>query len=440
MRRRTAALAAVALSSGVLAARGAAADVTMGKLPAEGWELYTNGRVNGFVSYARGDGKPRDSYDPETMQQTRQVVGGGLDAFAERQAVGGSQILTQGTIEGVRARSGFVANVIGLGARRNLTESTRVTLYISIWAFVESVAHRKYFPVYPDAREGYLKLEGGWGSLLVGRAGVLFSRGATEVDFLYGHGFGLGYPGNLDEAGPAVGHIGFGVLANGFGAGVVYATPVLGGLQLTLGYYDPSNLAGSSFERTRFGRPEGELTFTVPFGQLGMMKLFANGAYQKVYKTDDTRGDTVYGAGWGGRLELGPLRLGVAGHWGKGLGLSYALEPSEATYSRFPPGGVSQLRVFDGFYAQAMFVLGKLDLSAGWGITRVHQLAIDREGLPGQPAISLIKTQTGTSGGLVYHLRDWFHLAGDFFLADFRWYYGEKQVVYFVNAGPTVTW
>jgi hypothetical protein len=340
----------------------------------------------------------------------------------------------------VRARSGFVANVIGFGARRNVTDYTKLTAYISVWAFIESVAHRKYFPVYPDVREGYLRLDGEWGSLLVGRAGVLFSRGATEIDYLYGHGYALGFPGNLDEAGPAVGHIGFGVLANGFAAGVAYATPVKGGLQLTVGYYDPSNLAGSSFERTKMGRPEAELTFSVPIGQRGLIKLFANGAYQKVYKTDDTRSDTVYGAGYGGRFEIGPLRLGLAGHWGKGLGLSYALEPSEATYTRFPPGGVSQLRIFDGYYAQAQLVLGRLDLSAGWGITRVHQLDIDREGVPGQPGINLIKTQTGMSAGLVYHVRDWFHVSADFFRAHFRWYFGEKQVVYFVNAGPTVTW
>ena len=85
-------------------------------------------------------------------------------------------------------------------------------------------------------------------------------------------------------------------------------------------------------------------------------------------------------------------------------------------------------------------VLGKLDLSAGWGVTRVHQTDIDREGLPGEPAVSLIKTQTGTSATAVYHVRDWFHLAVDVFRADFRWYYGEKQIVHFLNAGPTVTW
>lgn len=77
---------------------------------------------------------------------------------------------------------------------------------------------------------------------------------------------------------------------------------------------------------------------------------------------------------------------------------------------------------------------------AGWGVTRVHQTDIDREGLPGQPAISLIKTQTGISAGITYHLRHWLHVAADLFRADFRWYFGERQTVTFVNAGSTVTW
>jgi hypothetical protein len=345
-------LLVIGAASGALPHPAARAEATATVTPETGWQFFFHGRVNGFVSYARGDGRPRDTYDETGTELVRTIMGGGLDAFAERESTGVGQLLTQGTIEGMRVRSGFVGNVVGLGARRRYGNNSTATAFLSIWSFIESPAHRKYFPLYPDVREAYTKFEGDWGSLLVGRAGVLFSRGATEINFLYGHGYGLGYPGNLDENGPAAGHIGFGVLANGFAAGVAYATPVMKGLQLTVGYYDPANLAGSSFERTKLGRPEAELTFEVPLGDVGRIRLFGNGAYQKVYKTDDPRSDTVYGAGYGGRLELGPLRLGVAGHYGKGLGLSYALEPSEATYTRFPTGGVSQLRIFDGVYAQ----------------------------------------------------------------------------------------
>jgi hypothetical protein len=139
---------------------------------------------------------------------------------------------------------------------------------------VETEARRKYREVFPDVREGYLRLEGPWGALVVGRALTLFSRGATEIDFLYGHGYGVGNPAGFDNHGPAGGHVGFGVLASGFGAGVAYATPSLGGLQLTVGYYDPNTLAGLSWERTKWGRPEAELTYDVGGGRGGPVHHF----------------------------------------------------------------------------------------------------------------------------------------------------------------------
>ena len=42
--------------------------------------------------------------------------------------------------------------------------------------------------VYPDAREGFITFDGPWGSIHAGRFLGLFSRGATEIAFLYAHG------------------------------------------------------------------------------------------------------------------------------------------------------------------------------------------------------------------------------------------------------------
>ena len=73
-----------------------------------------------------------------------------------------------------------------------------------------------------------------WGSLTAGRTLTLFSRGATEITYLYGYRYGLGFPGTVsDFSQSTAGSVGFGVLGNGFGAGLVYATPVMGGLQIS---------------------------------------------------------------------------------------------------------------------------------------------------------------------------------------------------------------
>jgi hypothetical protein len=426
----------------------------------DGWEVFVNGRVNAFHSYVRGDSYPVPTFDA-TGAVLHGVKGGGVEAFADRPPptdVGGQQ-LQPGTIEGSRIRSGFLGNVFGFGVRRQLTQGTSLTAYMSMWAPIEAENRRKYLPVPADVREGFIKLEGSWGSLLAGRALTLFNRGATEIDFLYAHGYGLGFVGGgkaIDINGPAAGQIGFGLLANGFASGVAYATPKLAGLQLTVGYYDPANLVGTKFERTKFGRPEAELTLDLPLGSLGKVHLFGNGGWQKLYQPDTRLETQVYGVGYGGRFELGPVRLGLAGHWGKGLGLSFALEPSLATVSE----SGEELRYFSGYYGQLQLVFGKFSISGGAGVTRVPQLTSDRRDNrdnDGNPATdsanddadpntadpvanSYIKQQFGINAGIFYQFTDYFTLGMDYFRADFNWWEGETQVVNFVNTGITMTW
>ena len=119
--------------------------------------------------------------------------------------------------------------------------------------------------------------------------------------------------------------------------------------------------------------------------------------------TDPPCEATAAGFGYGGRFELGPVRLGLAGHYGQGLGLNYALEVSDASIDP-----VGHLRKFDGYYAQSMLVLGKVDVSAGWGIARVFLNPADNVAVPDPTDAtmtrriiphSVIKYQMGASGG-----------------------------------------
>jgi hypothetical protein len=353
-----------------------------------------------------------------------------------------SGAMGNGPISASRVRSGFLGNILAFGLRRNLTEHTTIKGYISIWANVETDSERKYLPELPDEREGYLQVSGPAGSLLVGRALTLFSRGATEIDFLYAHRYGVGNPAGFSDKGPSGGQIGYGVLANGFSAGVVYATPLFHGLQLTAGYYDPSTFVGLYWGRTKYGRPEAEATFDVPLGDVGKIHLFANGAWQKVYASGSNLSTTVYGAGAGGRLELGVFHLGVAGHYGQGLGINYAFDGSEAIFEQ---AHTQQMRKFDGLYVQTQVVLGKVDLSAGIGETRVHEVPGDVDPAFIDPttmmqAISVLKDQMGINAGIVYHFSENLHFDLDYFRADAKWWLGDHQVVNTFNSGMTLTW
>ena len=354
---------AVCLASfaGALAARPAAAEVTL--LKSDTWDVFTTGRVDGFFSYGWGDANPIPILPPARNEQI--PPGGGLsvnnDGMPKFAADGVTNI--QGTFESMRLRSGFLPNIFGIGFRRRINETTTLKAYIGLWATIESDGQRKTNPVTTDAREGYLKIEGPWGSVLAGRALDLFSRGATENDFMYGHGFGVGYPGNITSLGPTAGLINFGVMAAFFSPGIAYATPVLGGLQLTAGVYDPTPLQGT-FEGTRWARPEGELTYDVRAGAF-KMHLFANGEFQKVYGNGNALAATSYGVGYGGRFEVGPVHLGLAGAYGPGLGLGYALEPDAVSVSQ-----ANHLRTFDGYSAILQYAHPKFDVNVGGGLSR----------------------------------------------------------------------
>lgn len=422
------------------------------------WTVYSDGRAGAFLSYVRADGFPNPRVDASGSTMT--VYGGGMQAdtsqsstatprtVSEMTAGTVSEQLPAGTTERMRLRSGMIANTFGFGVKGPVTPYTTVKGYIQIWAWVESLGEDKTQLNTADVRQGYVKLEGLWGSLLVGRSRGLFARGNTDNDTLYVHGYGVGYVGAVDSNGPTQGQIGFGVLGSGFAAGVVYGSPVLGGLQLHVGVFDPVHLNGA-WTRTKWPRPEGELTFqSPPIGTTGKIFLFVNGVYERLYQTKspDSTNTAAKGIGYGLRAEVGPLRLGFAGHYGRGLGLNYALEVSQAAVSQ-----ANALRWIDGYSVQSMVVLGKVDVSAAWGITRVflnpddllpyaiHAIApTTQDGIAQR--YDVIKQQQGFALGAVYHVRPWLHIDVDLFRANFAWFLGEKQVAYLANSGMMFTW
>ena len=416
--------------------------------PEDHWEFFTNGRIGGFFSWSKGDGMPQGSkYDVETGAELYKVSQAGGTGSATGtttpvlKADGTPSQAVVNHIDTMRVRSGFTGNVIGGGVKRRFGD-TKVTGYFSVTAIADTIAQKKYFQNYPDVREAYLKIEGKWGSFLAGRAAALFNRGAVQTDFMYLHGYGLGFPGDLQSTGafPTAGQIGFGVLANGYGPGLVYATPKLAGVQLSVGVFDPALMTGTAYERLKYPRPEFELTVDEPLGDLAKVHVYFNGGYQTNYKNNAPNDDEVQklmGIGYGGRVEVGPVHLGLGGHRGRGLGFTY---PGVGGDSAFD--GESKFRETDGFFVMGQVVLGPFDLNGGFGQSVIHMTPFDLTAQPdtGRPAKSFANTQTGISGAVVYHAQDWLHFDIDVMHADTKWDLGERQQITFYNAGSTITW
>jgi hypothetical protein len=379
------------------------------------------------------------------------IPGGGLPTLADRipevDANGDPIPGEAGTISKWRIHSGYFPNIFGFGLRSQVAEELKLTGYVALWGTIETAGMRKYFPVQADFREAYLVAGGSWGSVTAGRMMSLYSRGITEIDQLYGHGYGVGYTASLGDTGPSFGMIGFGVLAAAYNPGLYYTTPSLGGLAINFGVFD-SVLLGTAWSRTDTPRPEAEITYDFE-SEAFLTHLFVNGGFQKLYKENNAReAETMWGVGGGLRLEFGPFHLGGGGHYGRGLGMWRAFD-GEGTLgstnvgptNNIDPvtmqelGHPNELRTFDGFSAFGQYSHEKFDINLAFGQSRAHLLAIDKV-----LTDSLIKTQTGISAGFVFHVSKNLHLDVDYLRAMFRWYQGDKQDVNFINAGGTIDW
>lgn len=414
----------------------------------DGWRFFTEGRINTFASLGFGDDFPAPSPDPT----------GGMHDVVGKTALGAAgQNTLQDDVNNkyfaIRGRNGFMATVLGFGIARDVTPTTKAKGYVALWGHAETYDRDRTYASEFDVREGYLTVEGPWGGFTGGRMLGLFGRISTEIDFNYGHNFGLGYPCG-DGQGPTCGHIGTGVMFPGFAAGLSYATPSLSGLKLQAGIYDPVRVLGA-WNRAPVPRPEAAVSFEQKFGPIDLLKVEVEAMWQPVSRlATDTPGVTtvikneVWGVAGGARLEAGPVRFGAAAFRGKGLGQYYALQNSPVAFNP----ATYELRSFTGVYAQGALVLGHVQLAAGMGQVHVDLLPEDEK----DSSLSNAKSQTGISAAVYYALSDSLVLGLDYFRFRTDWYGApivdptsmavtgrlapEKQVVNYINAGATYHW
>ena len=193
---------------------------------------------------------------------------------------------------------------------------------------------------------------------------------------------------------------------------------------------------------------QGELAFTTKFGSTGLFKVFANGLLQTLGAKRDftniaSKTVTQYGGAAGIRFELAWLRLGVAGHYGKGLGFYYAQENSAAAaYNAtdlMNPDDARRdgdLRSFRGFYGQIAGVFGPVMLAAGAGASQLLHLPWET----GAALPPLPKQNLGVNGVFNYRIADNLVFDIDYFRAQFTWYATVfTQTVHTVNTGLTMT-
>jgi hypothetical protein len=425
-------LGVAALLAAVAFPRSASAEIKITEN--NGWSLTTDGRLAGFLSIARGAALP-----PNEENFT-----GVFDEATPDQKV-----------ESARVRTGFITSVFGFNLTRTLTPGLVAKGRVALWMLASSARTWGDEPAV-NAREAYFKLDGQWGGFLAGRAMSLFSRGNILLNYDLEHAMGLGFPCTISLRGPlnggSCGHSGFGVLFPGFHAGLVYNTPELAGLQLSAGLYDPAVLNEASIRRAPLPRVEAELTFKTP----QYFHAFAGVLWQKLSKnTSSTDPVTMAsipgskdfeasGVSYGAGVNLGPLAVGFAGYFGKGLGLYTPLEDNPINFLT-----TGELRSQSGYYGAASITLGETKLAGGVGIS---SLKADASDPPSTEKVITPKQQLGFSAGVYQGLYKTVTFALEYFRSEVTWFdRGDvvgtnlvvtrpRQAVNFVNVGATLVW
>lgn len=395
-----------------------------------GWSFGTDGRINAFYSYTHGQGRPLD------LPPKNPAPGAGIEHPLDN----------NNEIDGSRIRSGFVGTVLGFNIKKQISERLAMKGRLAIWWTIEQRRTIGAGSNNVDGREAYLKIEGPWGGVMGGRTLGLFSRGNIELNAMYAHGNGVGYPCDVANYGPACGHVGFGVQYPGFTPSIRYNTPdSLGGFAFEGGIFDPVTLGGR-FERTPYPRLEGEASYTYGKEEDFLnAKAWVSGTWERMlgYNENPTTPKTIksadpYGIAYGIRGGVGPIHAGFAGFVGKGLGITFPLENTQ-----YPADVNLELRKSDGFYGQLMLTVASTDISFGVGVNRLHENAVDKNPPPkdGVPQVrsNVVDTQRGISAG-AYHHWEIVTLGVEYFRADYTWVYGNSQAVNFINAGGTLKW
>ena len=405
----------------------------------DGWTVSTDGRVNAFISVARGTGIP----DSQSL-----VVPGAVDDDAKDSNI---------KIRSTRIRNGFLASILGFNVNKQVLKDLKVTARAALW-MNSSGGRTKNSPGGVDPRELYGKMEGSWGSFLGGSNLSLFGRGGILVDAEIAHDFGMGYPCSIQDAGGgACGMAAFGAIFPAFDPGFVYTTPSLGGFQLALGIYDPALVQNATLARAPLPRVEAEAAFAFK----DVFKVFANGYWQTLEGSpingDMGKREDITATAWGGQggfmLNVGPIMAGGAGFMGQGISPITFIEENELSFDK---QGIPR-KSRGGFGLAAIKIDAiHLKVAGGAGVFHLDKSSHDPEPVSaagaGNP--SKLEQNFGITAG-VYQTTGPLRFALEYFRAEHGLYkYGEAdpndptritikkpvQVVNFINAGFTIAW
>src|SRR3989442_946769 len=209
--------------------------------------------------------------------------------------------------------------------------------------------------------------------ILAGRELGLFGRQNIVQDMTL---FGVGAVGigGGQSGGTTAGRIGYGYIYPNFNAQVTYSTKGGTPAQISIGLFQPSQLAAGAgaYDFTKVPRVEAEVTYNQKSGKNKYM-VWAGGLWQTTSNAA-TGGNSVssFGGTVGIKADVSDLTVTVSGYIGKGLGTGLMFSGNEVAGTA-PTS--TELRTSDGGYAQVLYHAnkGKTSVGASYGFSRLKR-------------------------------------------------------------------
>ena len=438
----------------------------------DGWEISFDGNVNGFYVYSDRELLPTISRSRTVNRNTgNDVAVGSMDSVAVTQggflrpgALGGAAPKTS------RVRTGLLPAFFSFNVRspevKGLTGSARISFAPQIQ---NANTKNNFRPedtqagAQIDMREVFFNVDGGFGTISVGRTLSLFQRHNILTDMTL---FGVGVDGAADGGGTTLGRIGYGYVYPQFNARISYRTPEVDGFQLEFGAYDPSRICGGTFggeavcaTETDIPRWEAEATWATRFvGGDGGVKLFLSGMSQQAEGTYTINSAPVrqeieaHGVAGGLVLDYAGLELVGSGYIGEGLGTVLMLD-TDSTDS------LGDERENHGYIGQLSYTFfGATKLGASYGVSAADETGADtaertagcgtpRPGAPygagGQcetPYGVSVKESRAITFGLYHDFTSWFKLVAEYTRAETEWHDGAEQEADIYALGAFFLW
>jgi len=156
-----------------------------------------------------------------------------------------------------------------------------------------------------DMREVFFNVDGGFGTISVGRTLSLFSRGAILNDMTL---FGVGAMAGLDGGGTSLGRIAHGYTYAEFNTRFAWKSPDMSGFSIEVGIFDPSEGSGGNAATFETDTPQFQaaLNYSTSFDG-GSVAVWADGIYQEM----EGRGDAAAGFNTTGEVKTHGVSLGL---------------------------------------------------------------------------------------------------------------------------------